>query len=398
MKIEQVESFFLGGADGSPGQHYVVRITTDNGITGVGQTAAWGYLEAVREVVKKCEKYLIGQDPGRIEHHWQYMYRMAPFRGSVLSGAISAIDIALWDIKGKKYQTPVWDLLGGNTRDKIRLHLLMGPRMRTELPFPSDRGTVAQGLYDAAKESAEEGFTAIKTDPLPDGFESMTLERLISDTVDNVAAMREGGGKDMDVILEIHRKLTPMNSIALAAELEQFHPLFYEDPIQIDSMVLQGSIAKRTVMPVANGERTHNIWEFRDMLEGGGPQYVRPDLGLGGGITHVKKIAALAESYHSALATHNFLGPIITAAAVHVDASIPNFVTQEYSLRDEHPANAVFKNSLVREGGFIKLPDAPGLGVELDEDLLDVAVQSYETREIHNMIPMRVDGSVGYSV
>ena len=133
------------------------------------------------------------------------------------------------------------------------------------------------------------------------------------------------------------------------------------------------------------------------MFEGGGPQYVRPDMGLGGGITHVKKIAALAESYHSALATHNFLGPITTSAAIQVDASIPNFVTQEYSLRDEHPANAVFINHHKREGGYMLLPDAPGIGIEIDEDLLKIAKTTYETRDL-NMIPMRTDGSVGYSV
>lgn len=397
MKIERVESLLLGGADGTPGGHHIVRIHTDNGLSGIGQSACWAYLEAAHEIVQKCAEYLVGQDPSRIEHHWQYMYRMGPFRGSALSGAISAIDIALWDIKGKRLQAPIWDLLGGNTRDKIRLHLLMGPKAKSELPYAHDRGAQAEGLYQAAKDSVAEGFTAIKTDPLPNGFQSMTLERLISDTVDNVAAMREGGGKDVDLILEIHRKLTPMNAIALAQELEQFHPLFYEDPIQIDSMVLQGGIAQRTSLPLANGERIHNIWEFRDMFEGGGPQYVRPDMGLGGGITHVKKIAALAESYHSALCTHNFLGPVLTAAAVHVDASIPNFVTQEYSQRDEHPTNAVFKNRLKREGGYIMLPDRPGLGLELDENLLETATASYETRDLQ-MVPMRDDGSVGYSV
>ena len=273
----------------------------------------------------------------------------------------------------------------------------MGPRQTTDLPFPHDRGKEAHGLYVAAKESAEEGWTAIKTDPLPDGFQSMTLERLISDTVDNVAAMREGAGKDVDIILEIHRKLTPMNAIALAQELEQFHPLFYEDPIQIDSMVLQGRIAHRTAIPVANGERIHNIWEFRDLLEGGGSQYVRPDMGLGGGITHVKKIAALAESYHAALATHNFLGPITTSAAVQVDASIPNFVTQEYSLRDEHPANAHYINHHKREGGYMHLADAPGIGIEIDETLLETAKNAHEPPP-PGPIPMRDDGSVGYSV
>ena len=396
MKIEKVESILLGGSDGSPGFHHVVRIWADDGNYGVGESSCWAYLNATDAIVKKLGDYLVGEDPSRIEHHWQYMYRMGPFRGSALSGAISAIDIALWDIKGKRFEAPVWDLLGGNTRDKIRLHLLMAPKQSVEHPAPRDRGEEAQALYEAAKESAEAGWTAIKTDPLPNGFESMTLERITSNTVDNVAAMREGAGKDVDIILEIHRKLTPMNAIALAQELEQFHPLFYEDPIQIDSVILQGSIAQRTTNPVANGERVHNIWEFRDMLQAGGGQYVRPDIGLGGGITHVKKIAALAESYHSALVTHNSLGPITTSAAIQVDASIPNFVTQEYSPGDEDPANAVFINSHRREGGYMLLSDAPGIGIEIDEDLLEVAKSTYEPRDWN--IPMRTDGSVGYSV
>ncbi len=224
----------------------------------------------------------------------------------------------------------------------------------------------------------------------------MTLERLISDTVYNVAAMRECAGKDVDIILEIHRKLTPMNAITLAQEVKHWKPLFYEDPIQIDSAVLQGRVAQRTANPVANGERVHNIWEFRDMLDAGGPQYVRPDIGLGGGITHVKKIAALAESYHSALCTHNALGPITTSAAIQVDSSIPNFVTQEYGLGDEHPANAVFINHHKREGGYMLLTDAPGIGIEIDENLLEVAKTTYQPRNWP--MPMRTDGSVAYAV
>ncbi len=396
MKIAKVESMLLGGADGSPGNHHVVRIWTDDGTYGVGESSCWAYSAATDAIAKKLGDYLVGKDPSRIEHHWQYMYRMGPFRGSALSGAISAIDIALWDIKGKRFQVPVWDLLGGNTRDKIRLHLLMGPKNPSELTHPYDRSDEAQSFYEASKEAAEEGWTAIKTDPLPNGFESMTLERLISDTVDNVAAMREGAGKDVDIILEIHRKLTPMNALALAQEVDQFRPLFYEDPIQIDSVILQGSIAQRTTNPVANGERVHNIWEFRDMLEAGGPQYVRPDIGLGGGITHVKKIAALAESYHSALCTHNALGPITTSAAIQVDASIPNFVTQEYGLGDEHPANALFINHHKRQGGYMLLPDTPGIGIEIDENLLKIAKTTYQPRNWP--MPTQTDGSVAYAV
>lgn len=384
MKIERVESILAGNSQ-------IVRVITDNGLIGVGQSACWGYLEATDAVVKKFADYLVGKDPLDIEHHWQYMYRMGPFRGSVISGAVSAVDIALWDIKGKALEAPVWQLLGGKVRDKIRLHLLMGGIR----PDAADQGTTPEGIRLNSRDAAEEGYTAIKIDPLPDGFQSMTLPRLIHDTRENVAAMREGAGLDVDIILEIHRKLTPMNAIALAEQLIEFTPLFYEDPIQIDSVKSQGEIAKLTKLPVANGERMHSIWEFRELFEAGGSQYVRPDLGLGGGVTGVKKIAGLAESYHSALVTHNFLGPVLTAAACNIDTSIPNFLTQEYSMEDEQPFNAIFNSSWKRVGGFIPVPDTSGIGIDLEVESLKS--QPYAPRDLQ-VIPMRTDGSVGYSV
>jgi len=384
MKIERVESILAGNS-------HIVRIFTDTGLEGIGQSACWGYLEATDSVVKKFSDYLVGKDPLQIEHHWQYLYRMGPFRGSVLMGALSAVDIALWDIKGKAFDAPVWQLIGGKVRDKVRLHLLMGGIR----PDAADQGTTADGLRLNAQDAAEECFTAIKTDPLPDGFQSMTLSRLIHDTRENVAAMREGAGLDVDIILEMHRKLTPMQAVALAEQLVEFRPLFYEDPVQIDSIKSQGEIAQRTTLPVANGERMHTIWEFRELYEAGGSQYARPDLGLGGGITHVKKIAGIAESYHSAVVTHNFLGPVLTAAACNIDTSIPNFVTQEYSKVDEAPVNSMYTSAWQREGGYIPVPDAPGIGVTVDADALKA--QPYESRPLQ-VIPMRVDGSVGYSV
>ena len=384
MKIERVESILAGNSQ-------IVRVITDTGLIGVGQSACWGYLEATDAVVKKFADYLVGKDPLDIEHHWQYMYRMGPFRGSVVSGAVSAVDIALWDIKGKVMEAPVWQLLGGKVRDKIRLHLLMGGIR----PGAADQGTTPEGLRLNSRDAAEEGYTAIKTDPLPDGFQSMTLSRLIHDTRENVAAMREGAGLDVDIILEIHRKLTPMNAIALSEQLIEFTPLFYEDPVQIDSIKSQGEIAQRTILPVANGERMHSIWEFRELFEAGGSQYVRPDLGLGGGITSVKKIAAIAESYHSALVTHNFLGPVLTAAACNIDTSIPNFLTQEYSMEDEQSFNAIFNSSWKRDGGFILVPEIPGIGIDLEAESLKS--QPYVPRDLQ-VIPMRTDGSVGYSV
>ena len=158
----------------------------------------------------------------------------------------------------------------------------------------------------------------------------------------------------------------------------------------------QGEIAKRISIPVANGERIHSIWEFRELLTHGGPQYVRPDVGLAGGLTHCKKIAAIAESFHCAVVTHNFLGPVLTAASVHLDTSIPNFVTQEYSKNDEAPENAVYRTALKREGGHIPVPEAVGLGVELDEELL--AQATAETIDLSGGPLLRDDGSVAYSV
>ena len=375
MKIDKIESFFIGNG-------YVIRIHTDTGISGIGQTACWGYPEAVEKIVNTFEKYLIGQNPLRIEHHWQYLYRMGPFKGTALCGAISAVDIALWDIKGKHFDVPIWELLGGNCRDKIRLHLLGG-------------GGTPETMFAAAKSAVEEGFTALKFDPLVGNFQDMAVDRLVKTARDLVAAAREGGGPDLDLIVEVHRKLTPMNSIVLETALAPFNLYFIEDPIQIDTITTQGELAKRMTTPLAIGERFTTIWEFRELLEYGGPQYVRPDVGLAGGLTHCKKIAAIAESYHSAVVTHNFLGPLITAASLHLDASIPNFITQEYTKGDESDQFAVYKVSYKREGGYIPIPEVPGLGVELDDSLIEkTPFQPMNT----GSTPLREDGSVAYAV
>ena len=375
MKIDKIESFFIRNG-------YVIRIHTDTGISGVGQTACWGYPEAVDQIINTFKKYLIGQNPLRIEHHWQYLYRMGPFRGTALSGAISAVDIALWDIKGKHLGVPIWELLGGNCRDKIRLHLLGG-------------GGTPETMYEAAKAAVEEGFTALKFDPVVGNFQDMAVDRLVKTARDLVAAAREGGGPDLDLIVEVHRKLTPMNSIVLESALAPFNLYFIEDPIQIDTITTQAELAKRMTTPLAIGERNVSIWEFREMLEAGGPQYVRPDVGLAGGITHCKKIAALAEAYHSAVVTHNFLGPLITAASLHLDTSIPNFITQEYTKGDESEDFAVYKVAYQRKGGYIPIPEVPGLGIELDDSLIEQ--NPYQPMNT-GTTPLREDGSVAYAV
>ena len=375
-KIESVESLLLGAT-------HFVRIRTDNGIEGLGQSACWAYPEAAHALIESFQSYLVGQDALRIEHHWQYLHRMGPFRGSVLGGALSAIDIALWDIKGRHYGAPIWDLLGGRCRDRVRLHLLL---LGDYTP---------QSIATATRDGVAKGFTAVKFDPVPDGYADMTIEALVRAVEARVEAARDAVDGDADIILEFHRKLTPLQAYTVLQAVARFNVLACEDPIQIDSIASQADLAKRLPQPMANGERLHTIWEFKELLAQGGPQFVRPDLGLAGGLTHVKKIAAIAEAHHAAVLTHNFLGPVLTAASVHLDVAIPNVVTQEYTLSDEDDGWAGLDGRLARDGGYLSVPDAPGLGITLKnpEAITEAAPQT----RLHP-IPLRDDGSVAFSV
>jgi galactonate dehydratase len=379
MKIEAVESLLIGGA-------HFVQIRTDTGLTGLGQSGAWFYPEASDQVVRTFTPYLLGGDPMRIEHHWNALYRVGPFRGSILSGALSAIDIALWDLKGQRLGVPIWELLGGRYRDLVRLHLLMG-------------GGSPDEIGANARQAVADGFTALKFDPLPDGYQDMTVARLAITVEEALGAAREAAGPDVDLIVELHRKLTPLLATTVAEASAPFHPLFIEDPIQIDSISLQADVAAAAPVSVANGERMHNIWEFRELLEGG-VQYVRPDLGLAGGITECKKIAAIAESYHAGVVTHNFLGPVLTAAAVHLDVSIPNLLVQEYTTRDEGPSAAsVFTGIPARQGGYLPAPQAPGLGIALRSDLdAESAPRLAPGERRRAEVTLRRDGSVAAAV
>jgi galactonate dehydratase len=375
VKIVGLKSKVVGTA-------HFVQIEASNGLVGFGQSACWAYPNAVHEVIETFRDHLIGADPRRIEHHWQYLYRMGPFRGAVLTAAVSAIDIALWDLKGKSLDVPIYELLGGAVRDRIRLHML--------LP-----GNGTDQLVVQAKAAVADGFTAIKLDPLPQNYYDLGLAELVGQTAETAHSIREAVGTDVDIIYELHRKLTPLQAPSVISEIQQTLPLMIEDPIQIDSIMSQAQIVHHSNAPIGNGERLHTVWEFKELLAQGGAQYIRPDLGLAGGITHVKKIAAIAESFHSAVITHNCLGPLLTMAAVHLDASIPNFVVQEYSPLDDELSGSGVNSSIKREGGWMPLPTTPGHGVILDWDLLEP--HDLVGRPI-TRIPIRKDGSVAYSV
>nr|BFE56335.1 mandelate racemase/muconate lactonizing enzyme family protein [Dactylosporangium thailandense] len=376
MEIASIESVVLGDA-------HFVTVHTDDGLVGAGQSACWGYPAAVHAVVESFRPYLLGADPSRIEHHWHHLYRMGPFRGSVLSAAVSAVDLALWDLKGKALGVPVWQLLGGRCRDRIRLHLLLG-------------GTGAEQLAAQAAAAVADGFTAVKFDPLPANYGDVSLARLVADTEAATAAVRDSVGTDVDLLIELHRKLTPLQAEAVIPALGRHHPLLVEDPIQIDSISGQAEVARRALgVPVANGERLHTIWEFKELLAQGGAQYVRPDVGLAGGLSHARKIAAIAEAHHAAVVTHNCLGPLLTMASVQLDTAIPNFVVQEYSPLDDLLADGPARACVRREGGFLPVPQEPGLGVTLD--LTDAEPLDLTGRPLWK-IPVRSDGSVAYAV
>ena len=376
MKIVEIETI--------PVDRYLfVKVHTDAGIIGLGESGAWGYLEASAAAIETFERYLIGQDPLRIEHHWQYLYRWSHFRGAAIMGALSAIDLALWDIAGKHFGVPCYQLLGGKCRDKARVYYHVFGQTKEELV----RGCV---------EAKRTGFTAVgHLTPFLDEPRQVPYFETHADkmrqAIDTVGRYREAVGDDVDLCIEIHRRLTPSEAIVLARGIERFHPFFYEDPILPDSFDAMALVAQQIRIPIATGERLHTIWEFEMLLSRGAVQYIRPDVCLAGGLTHCKKIAALAEAHHVGVVPHNPLSPVSTAACVQLAACIPNFALQEYPRGEgEPPKSEIVVSPLKVEEGFLIVPDAPGLGVELAED----AQERYPYRPRVVRTRLHVDGSV----
>ncbi len=376
MKITAIETVPVD-------QYLFVKVHTDAGITGLGESGAWGYLEASQAVVDTFKRYLIGQDPLSIEHHWQYLYRWSHFRGAAIMGALSAIDIALWDIAGKHFGVPCYQLMGGKCRDRARVYYHV---------FGATKEELIQGCIKAK----EMGFTAVgHLTPFLDEPRqipySKTYVDKIRDAIETVGCYREAVGKDLDLCIEIHRRLTPAEAITLARGIEEFHPFFYEDPILPDNLDAMALIARKIHIPIATGERLHTIYEFEMLLSRGAVQYVRPDVCLAGGLTHTKKIAALAEAHYVGVIPHNPLSPVSTAACLQLAACIPNFALQEYPKgEDEPPKSEIVKKPLKLENGFLVIPDAPGIGIELAED----AKERYPFRPRKFQTRLQVDGSV----
>ena len=349
-----------------PASKYLfIKIHTDEGIHGTGEVGAWGFIDGCEGVLKKFEDYLIGKDPFKIEHHWNYMYRSMYFRGSVIMSAISAMDIALWDIKGKALGVPVYEFLGGKCRDKVRSY---------EAVFEFTPETMA----NRCKELKEKGYDAARLMITGDlkkkqaDRQDSIFNSKISSYIEKVRVCREVVGDDFDLILECHRSMDPSEAVSFAKGVEEYRPLFLEDPIPPDSPEAMADVAARTSISVATGERFINIQEFETIFQKRAAKYVRPDVCALGGLTPSKKVAAMAEANYVKIVPHNPLGPVSTAACLQLDAAIPNFAIQEFpSFYHQGNESELTKEPFKEDGGYIVIPDRPGIGIELADDVTE---------------------------
>lgn len=380
MKIESVKSFKLRT------HCHIVKIVTDTGLIGIGESGFWGFPEGTEGVLKQLTRYLIGKDPMRIDHHWQYIYRNNHHRGGALHGALSAVDIALWDIKGKYYNAPVWQLLGGKCREMIRVYMHI-------------QGSSDEELAEDAEEKVKQGFTAVRFSPFVPEAQRLTHSMLLKTTVNRVKAVREAVGEEVDVLIDVHNRLTPDEAVVLGRKLEKYNLLFIEDPTTQDTAEAMAYVASKCPVPVATGERLHTIFEFKEFLHSRACAYIRPDICLAGGITQTKKIAALAEAYQVGVVPHNPLSPISTAACVQVDACTPNGLIQEYtgdgSIPGQEWKREVVEAPLKLERGYILVPEEPGIGVKLSERGAEKNLARFIERPLET--PLREDGSVADS-
>lgn len=350
MKIVRIEQFFPRV------RTRLVKITTDSGLVGWGETTLEGKPKSTAAAVEELADYLIGKDPLRIEHHWQHIYRSAFFRGGpVLLTALSGIDQALWDIAGKHYGVPVYQLLGGPVRDRVRVYAHWGITDMSEAGLAR-----ARERLDRLRAS---GYTAFKSGPggVWRGHEPPAV---IDAFVQRAYLMREWVGPDVELAFDLHGKMTPALAIELCHELKGMRPMFVEEPVPQENVAALRQVTERTTVPIATGERLLTRWGFREVCEQQAAAYLQPDVSHVGGITELKKVANLAEVYYMHVAPHCAIGPVALAAALHVDAVIPNFLIQEQI--DASLGDGLLREEWLVRDGYIDLPTRPGLGFEID--------------------------------
>lgn len=389
MKITSVECYLGTGAIGG---FVTMKINTDSGIYGWGE-AGLAYGKSAEAAFGQCQdfgKLILGMDPFNTEEIWEHLHRHTFWGmggGVVITSAMAAIDIACWDIKGKALGVPVYKLLGGKTNDKLRAYasqLQFGWRKDIEAKDGLTLLYDPKDYYRVVKEAVDEGYDAVKIDPVfaptepaPMGDVMATQgtqirgcyrEHDLKRSVERIAAAREAGGPDMDIIVEIHSLLDANTSAELGKALEPYRIMYYEEPTMPCNADLFKHIKEKSDLPLATGERSYTRWGFRQFFEDRTLNVIQPDLANTGGITETKKICDMAQVYDIGVQIHVCGGPIATAAALQLEATIPNFVIHE-----EHNANLT--SAFVKGGkyyyapkdGYYTVPELPGIGQEMSE-------------------------------
>lgn len=364
-----------------------VKVTTSEpDLVGWGEATLEWKTRAVQGAVADLAPLVVGQDPTRIEHLWQSQYRHQFFKGGMVGmSALSGIDQALWDIKGKLLGVPVWQLLGGAVRETVRMYDHLGAG---SMDVVYGEATV-EGFADAARASVDDGFTALKAlivpvcPPLPSGTQ-------LRESAQIMRAMREAVGDDVEIMVDVHGRTTPAGALAFGHALAEYRPWFFEEPCQPEDIRAMAEVARKLPFPVASGERLVVRAHFRDLLEARAAAVLQPDVCHVGGISAMTKIASLAETYQVPLAPHNPLGPVATWANLHVDFATPNFLVQEI-MRGDVPWRAEVVSAVPEiVDGEVALPSAPGLGVEVDES----AARLHPYRPEPQIVTTLPDGSV----
>jgi len=379
MKIRKLELFKV------PPRWLFLKITTDDGLEGWGEPIVEGRADTVRAAVEELGEYLIGKDSNRIEDLWQVMYRGGFYRGGpVLTSAMSGIEQALWDIKGKRYGVPVYELLGGAVREKMRVYAWIGGDR------PSDTA-------EAARSKVAEGYTAVKMNGTEE-MEWIDSHEKIEAAVARVAAIRDAVGYGIGVGIDFHGRVHKAMAKVLMKELEPFKPMFVEEPVLPENNEALKELARVSSIPIATGERMYTRWDFKRLLADGAVDIIQPDLSHAGGIWEVRKIAAMAEAYDVAVAPHCPLGPIALAASLQLDFCTPNAFIQEQSLGIHYNQGSDLldyvaeKNVFQYEDGYVKRPEKPGLGIEVNEaKVREMAKTGHQWR---NPVWRNKDGSI----
>ncbi|KAI3331075.1 enolase C-terminal domain-like protein [Ustulina deusta] len=366
------------------GQFMFCRVVTNEGIVGYGEAGIWGHIEAAATCIKRFAEYLVGKRAFDIEHHWNVMHRFSYFQGLAINAAISAIDIALWDIKGKALGVPIYELLGGACRTKARVYGHIYEK-------------TIEKVLEECQRKMNAGFTALgHINPfLDEGNDQVyfkTHVKKMQDAIDNVKRMRAVVGDKVDLLIELHRRLTPAEAITFSNGIKDTYPMLVEDPIRPENADAMARVADRIAVPISTGERFCTIYEFQALLARNAVEYARIDVAVCGSITGAKKAAALAEAHHVQVVPHNPLSPVGLAACLQIAAAIPNFAIQEYTTGFEagvfestlkHLGSDIVDHVPLPKDGFVDIPSRPGLGVQLLENAQSIRpplVQSISMR------------------